>query len=132
MQRLWMHSLNDRMCFPQLQPTSFQSFLAAGPRLSDPRNLGKLNPDLPIYLFSGSEDPVGQELAGIGILLERYRKAGLHDISHDFYSGGRHEMVNEINRREVLVNLLGWISKLLERLNLSGERATHPIGVGTQ
>jgi alpha-beta hydrolase superfamily lysophospholipase len=106
-----MHSLNDRMCFPQLQPTSFQSFLGAGPRLFDPRNLGKLNPDLPIYLFSGSEDPVGQELAGIGILLERYRKAGLHDISHDFYSGGRHEMVNEITEEKSWqICLAGYLS----------------------
>src|SRR5262249_26191221 len=124
--------LNDPMCFPQLQPTSFQSFLAAGPALSDPINLAKIHTNLPIYLFSGSEDPVGQKLAGIGILLERYRKAGLRDISHDFYPGGRHEMLNEINRSEVLANLLGWMSKLLERLNLSRERATHPIGVGTQ
>ena len=124
--------LNDPMCFPQLQPASFRSFLAAGQRLSDPVNLTKIRGDLSIYLFSGSEDPVGQELAGIGILLERYRKAGLHNISHDFYPGGRHEMLNEINRDEVVKNLLGWISKLLERMHLHGHRATHPIEVGAQ
>ena len=45
----------------------------------------------------------------------RYRKAGLRDISHDFYPGGRHEMLNEINRCEVLNNLIGWISAVLER-----------------
>jgi hypothetical protein len=28
-------------------------------RLSDPVSLGKIRADLPLYLFSGSEDPVG-------------------------------------------------------------------------
>ena len=120
------------MCFPQLQPATFQSFLAAGSQLSDPMNLAKIRTDIPIYRFPGSEDPVGPELAGIGILLERYRKAGLQDISHDFYFGGRHEMLNGINRDEVLSNLLGWISKLLERRNISSHRATYPIEVGAQ
>src|SRR5215467_8605258 len=47
--------LNDPLCFPQLQPASFASFLGAAPRLADPVRLGRIRPDLPIYLFSGSE-----------------------------------------------------------------------------
>jgi len=107
--------ISDPLCFPQLQLASFMSFLAAAPKLSDSARLGKIRPELPIYIFSGSEDPVGQQLAGVQTLIERYRQAGLRDISHDFYPGGRHEMLNEINRREVLANLLRWISGALER-----------------
>ena len=106
--------INDPLCFPQLQPASFASFLAAAPRLSDPASLGKIRCDLPIYLFSGSGDPVGQQLEGVEILIERYRKAGIYNISHDFYCGGRHEMLNEINRGEVIANVLGWISAMLK------------------
>jgi alpha-beta hydrolase superfamily lysophospholipase len=107
--------INDPLCFPQLQPESFASFLAAAPRLSDPANLRKIRPDLPIYLFSGTADPVGQQLKGVETLIERYHLAGIHEITHDFYSGGRHEMLNETNRSEVLANLLNWVSALLER-----------------
>jgi hypothetical protein len=32
--------------------------------------------------------------------------AGLTSIAQDFYSGGRHEMLHEINRRDVITNLL--------------------------
>jgi Glucodextranase, domain N len=32
--------------------------------------------------------------------------AGVYDISYDFYPGGRHEMLNEINRGEVRTRLL--------------------------
>jgi alpha-beta hydrolase superfamily lysophospholipase len=107
--------LNDPLCFADLQPISFGSFLRAAPRLSDKHNLSLIRDDLPIYLFSGSDDPVGQQLDGVELLIQRYEKAGLYDISHDFYQGGRHEMLNEINREEVRARLLAWISSILEK-----------------
>jgi len=106
--------INDPLCFPELQPASFASFLSAAPRLSDPSSLSKIRDDLSVYLFSGSEDPVGQQLEGVELLIQRYEKAGLYDVSHDFYRGGRHEMLNEINRDEVRERLLAWISSILE------------------
>ena len=107
--------INDPLCFAQLQPASFASFLSAAPRLSDPTSLRGIRDDLALYLFSGSEDPVGQQLDGVELLIRRYEKAGLYDVMHDFYQGGRHEMLNEINREEVRERLLDWISSILER-----------------
>jgi len=124
--------LNDPLCFAQLQPASFASFLAAGTRLGDATALRKIRTDLPMYLFSGTDDPVGQQLEGVRILIERYRQAGLSDISHDFYPGGRHEMLNEINRKEVLTNMLDWISGLLEKQEGFSTRAIRPNVVGTR
>ena len=106
--------INDRLCFPSLKPDSMQSFLAASPRLSDPQEIRKLREDLPVYIFSGSDDSVGQRLEGVRVLIDRYRSAGLASIAHDFYTGGRHEMLHEINRRDVITNLLVWISSILE------------------
>ena len=48
-------------------------------------------------------------------MVRRYRQAGLFDIFHDFYGGGRHEMLNETNRGEVLANLLNWLCAQLAR-----------------
>jgi alpha-beta hydrolase superfamily lysophospholipase len=107
--------INDPLCFAELQPASFTSFLAAAPRLSDPVRLRQIRDDLPIYLFSGSEDPLGQQLEGVELLMYRYRKAGIYDISNYFYPDGRHEMLNEINRNEVRAHLLAWITAMLER-----------------
>ncbi|HJZ95460.1 MAG TPA: hypothetical protein VKE70_03085 [Candidatus Solibacter sp.] len=70
---------------------------------------------MPIYMFSGSDDPVGQQLAGVEVLMQRYQRAGVCDLSYDYYPGGRHEMLNEINRAQVVANLLRWITALLER-----------------
>jgi len=71
--------------------------------------------DLPIYIFSGSDDPVGQKLASVRLLIDRYRSPGITSIAHDFYQGGRHEMLHELNRRDVITNLLVWLSGILER-----------------
>jgi alpha-beta hydrolase superfamily lysophospholipase len=107
----------DPLCFDDLHPDSLVSFLGTAPRLYDPVALRRIRSDLPIYLFSGSDDPVGQQLRGLRTLIGRYRDAGLRDIAFDFYPGGRHEMLNEINRRQVQTRLLGWISQTLEKLN---------------
>jgi alpha-beta hydrolase superfamily lysophospholipase len=107
--------INDPLCFPALKPDSMQSFLEAFPRLADPREIRKVRDDLPVYIFSGSDDPVGQRLEGVRVLIDRYRSAGLTSIAKDFYSGGRHEMLHELNRRDVITNLLVWISGILEK-----------------
>jgi alpha-beta hydrolase superfamily lysophospholipase len=106
--------INDPLCFPSLKPDSMKSFLDAFPRLADPQEIRKVREDLSIYIFSGSEDPVGQRLEGVRVLIDRYRSAGLTSIAHDFYSGGRHEMLHEVNRRDAITNLLVWTSGILE------------------
>ncbi len=105
--------MRDPLCFGTLQPASMKSFLSAAPQLANPHRLRSIRRSLPIYLFSGSEDPVGQQLEGLRILMGRYRRAGLLNISHHFYPGGRHEMLNEINAAEVRTNLLLWVSSVL-------------------
>ena len=107
--------INDPLCFPSLKPESMQSFLGAFPRLADPREIRKIRDDLPVYILSGGDDPVGQRLEGVRVLIDRYRSAGLTSIAHDFYTGGRHEMLHETNRRDVITNLLVWMSSIVER-----------------
>ena len=107
--------INDPLCFPSLKPKSMQSFLDAFPRLADPREIRKIRDDLPVYILSGGDDPVGQRLEGVRVLIDRYRSAGLTSIAQDFYSGGRHEMLHEMNRRDVITNLLVWMSSIVER-----------------
>jgi alpha-beta hydrolase superfamily lysophospholipase len=107
--------IGDPLCFPSLKAGSMESFLDAFPRLADPREIRKVREDLPIYLFSGSDDPVGQRLKGVRALADRYRSAGITSIAHDFYPGGRHEMLHELNRREIVTNLLVWISGILKK-----------------
>ncbi len=107
--------IKDPLCFPSLRPSSMESFVAAYARLADLSQIRKVRADLPIYVFSGSDDPVGQRLEGVHALVGRYRSAGIGSIAHNYYPGGRHEMLHELNRREVVTNLLVWMAGILER-----------------
>jgi alpha-beta hydrolase superfamily lysophospholipase len=84
-----------------------------GQRAADPAELKHIRPDLPIYLFAGDKDPLNGDLAFLQVLIERYRAAGVKDVTYDFYPGGRHEMLNETNRDEVIANLVAWINRVV-------------------
>jgi alpha-beta hydrolase superfamily lysophospholipase len=65
--------------------------------------------DLPVLLQAGSDDPIGAE-RGNQMLANTYRnKSGLENVTAIIYHDGRHEMYNEINKEEVIADLLGFI-----------------------
>jgi alpha-beta hydrolase superfamily lysophospholipase len=53
------------------------------------------------------------ELKNLERLLEKYRDAGL-TVHTRYYADGRHEMFNELNRDEVITDLLAWLAKTLD------------------
>ena len=63
----------------------------------------------PIYFLSGDRDPVGSMGAGVKKVAGMFRAAGCGDVTLKLYPGGRHEMFNEINRQEVMDDLLAWL-----------------------
>ena len=67
--------------------------------------------DLPIFLFSGARDPVGQNTRGVRQLVEAYAAAGLSKVEYTFYPEGRHEMLNETNRDEVYEDVVRWLER---------------------
>jgi len=73
----------------------------------------QIPPDLPVYVFVGADDPFNRELVGLRELLDSYQSAGLRNVDHQFYDGGRHEMLNEINRDEVYRDVVRWIDGIL-------------------
>jgi alpha-beta hydrolase superfamily lysophospholipase len=74
----------------------------------------KIKRTLPLYVFSGSSDPVGNMGASTTALVNTYRKLGVNDLEFVLYPGARHETLNETNREEVIDNLLSWINKHCE------------------
>ncbi len=73
------------------------------------RNIEKTSPDLPILIFSGEKDSVGNNGKSVAELLIRFKKAGLKDVTMKLYPDARHEMLNEINNKEVYQDILDWI-----------------------
>ncbi len=65
--------------------------------------------DLPMYIFSGGRDPVGDFGKGVNEVFQKYKQAGVTSIQCTIYEDARHEMLNEINRDEVIDSLLKWM-----------------------
>lgn len=105
--------LADPLCFAALDDDGAASLARAAPALADPAALCAIRPDLPVYCLAGSLDPIGQQTQGVELLMRRYAAAGLRRVECDIYEGGRHEMLNEINRAEVHAKLLAWVDRNL-------------------
>ena len=75
-------------------------------------NLEAIPKDIPIYLFSGSEDPVGDYAEGVKKIYNMYKEElKIEDVTLRIYEGGRHEMLNEINKDEVVEHLINWLDE---------------------
>jgi alpha-beta hydrolase superfamily lysophospholipase len=101
--------VQDPWCGFEATNETWMALLDALPTLAKPARLARIPKSLPIYLFSGDRDPVGQNGHGVRALAERYRRAGLTDVVVKLYDGGRHEMLNETNRDEVISDVLAWL-----------------------
>lgn len=42
---------------------------------------------------------------------EKYKAAGIKDVSIHLYEGDRHEILNEVDRKNVYQDILEWIEK---------------------
>ncbi len=100
----------DPLCGFSRKPNAADSFARVSARLKDPAEIAKIRKDLPIYIFVGDKDPINQDLALLKPLVDRYGEAGLTDVTVKVYPGGRHEMLNETNRAEVVADLAAWLA----------------------
>ncbi|MDR2096529.1 MAG: lysophospholipase [Treponema sp.] len=80
---------------------------------------------LPIYVISGSADPVGAMGRSPTRLVNIYRSLGIGDLEFVLYPDARHEPLNETNREEVRENILSWITKRFGKKNGIREPAVH-------
>lgn len=74
-------------------------------------NLENIPKNLPIYIFAGDKDPVGNMGKGVLKLVKCYQRLGIKDLEYKLYKDGRHEMLNEINRDEVMEDVINWLDK---------------------
>jgi len=105
--------IEDEYCGGVFTAGFFYDFFKGLKDIEKPANMALVPKDLPVYIFSGEKDPVGRCTEGVQKLIGEYRRLGIKDITFRFYKDGRHEMLNEINRDEVVSDLLRWLNSRL-------------------
>jgi len=102
--------INDPWCGAVFSAGFFCDMLEGIAYINKKENIAKIPKDLPIYIFSGEKDPVGAHTRGVTQVYNALKNAGITDITLKFYKDGRHEMLNEINRREVFKDVIAWLN----------------------
>ena len=106
----------DPLCGFVCKTSLYRDMMGGLKFLTNQHNIDKMNKDAPIYFMSGAEDPVGDYGAGVEKAYKAFCDAGLHDVTIRLYPGGRHEMLNEINREEVMQDILAWLDEKVATL----------------
>ena len=104
--------VDDPHCGTVLRTGSLLALFRGAREAAKPANIAAIPKDLPIHVLSGTADPVHGEQKNLKRLFKRYTAAGLR-VSRKLYHDGRHEMFNEINRVEVLDDLVAWLDDIL-------------------
>ncbi|WP_031482890.1 alpha/beta hydrolase [Streptomyces bicolor] len=105
--------LADPLCGSSLDAEGMRQVAAASTALAQPRGIPA---QLPVHVLVGDRDPLNAGLTLSDLLVDRYRQAGLTDITYRVYPEARHELFNETNRTEVEGDLLAWLERILAHI----------------
>jgi len=102
--------INDPFCGTIFTCGFFHDFLLGLKEIQSNENISKVPKDLPILIFSGDRDPVGKNGKGVIKLYNTYKKLNIKEVNYKLYREGRHEMLNEINKDEVMRDIIQWLN----------------------
>lgn len=75
--------------------------------------LAKMNKTVPCFFIAGGDDPVGAYGAAVHQTVNAFVRAGMEHVKTKIYPLCRHEILNEINRREVYEDVAEWMDSLI-------------------
>ena len=92
-------------------PSFFYDLFDGIEAIQDPKKITHITKELPFFFISGTNDPVGKYTNGVKKAINQYQKQGIKDIDYKFYQDARHELLHEINKNEVMKDILHWLEK---------------------
>ena len=101
----------DPLCSFKPTVSMFRDMMGGLQFIADRSNLARMDRNTPVYFLSGDRDPVGAMGKGVRKVVRMFQNAGCRDVTLKLYPEGRHEMFNELNRQEVMEDLLAWLEE---------------------
>ncbi|MEF8726242.1 MAG: alpha/beta hydrolase [Candidatus Bipolaricaulota bacterium] len=87
----------------------YDAFISGLRKLAGRNQFEEVPKSLKILVVSGEEDPVGGP--EVIDLAQEYSRAGVGDVDYKIYPGARHEIIHEINRDEVVKDVVQWLRR---------------------
>ncbi len=110
--------VKDELCGFTFTVNGFRTLFELLNRLNKMENVSRMPKDLPVYFIAGEMDPVGNYGKGVRKAYEDFKKAGMERISLKLYPEGRHELLNEKNKKQVYEEIYLWIMERIREYQL--------------
>jgi alpha-beta hydrolase superfamily lysophospholipase len=107
------HYIADPLCGFRLANAYWYDFLSTLAQIYSPCALKKIPQTLPVYMFAGTNDPVGEYGAGVKKLAKMHQQHRQATPTLKLYPKGRHDVLHENNASEVRYDLLTWLLQYL-------------------
>lgn len=75
------------------------------------KHMAQIPVNLPVFFIAGAADPVGDYGKSVQNIYNVYVKNGIKDVKIKLYEGARHELFNEINKDEVINDVISWLDE---------------------
>lgn len=99
----------DERCTFLFTLSAYKDLFGAVSEIGKVDNIRKVREDLPLLIVSGGDDPVGGFGKGVRGVFEKFKAAGLKNVSMKLYEGDRHEILNETDKKTVYEDLVKWL-----------------------
>ena len=101
----------DPLCSFMFTVNAYYSMFSGMISMQRKESVYMIPKNLPILFVSGADDPVGSFGKGVRKVYEKYRAAGIQDVTLRLYTGDRHEILNETDRQQVYEDLAAWLEQ---------------------
>jgi len=102
--------VNDPYCGTVFSIGFFYDLIANLEEVNRPINAKKFPNSLPLYIYSGENDPVSKQTKQLPKVIDLYKSTGSEDVTVRIYPKGRHEMHNELNKLDVYEDVANWLN----------------------
>ena len=104
--------MNDPYCGFICTAGLYHDLVKLATVVTKPANIKNTRKNLPIFFLSGDCDPVGGYGNEVMKLFETYKSLGFTNVDCTLYENCRHELLNELNRHEIMADILTFIDKV--------------------
>ncbi|MCI8293563.1 MAG: alpha/beta hydrolase [Hespellia sp.] len=103
--------VKDPLCSFTFTVNAYYNMMLGMQKIKRKEAIFMIPKNLPVLMAAGSDDPVGDFGKGVRKVFEKYKRAGLRDVTLQLYPGDRHELINETDRDRVYEDLYHWIEE---------------------
>ena len=109
--------VTDPFCTFKFTAGAYRDFFRILVRVSSKEQIRRIPKNLPIYLVSGEQDPVGNFGKGVKKVYDQFQKLGFEDVTMRLFPDARHEILNEKQKEIVFEDLARWLDNQLKAMN---------------